>query len=320
MDRLGIVVPCYNEEEVLKIASEALRGVLNDLIAKEKISSDSFIMFVNDGSKDTTWQLIEEEHSLYPHQVFGVKLAGNVGHQYALTAGLNTAKDMCDISVSIDADLQDDVDVIEEMVDKFHEGKDIVYGVRKKRSTDSFFKRTTAQGFYKFMNIMGVKTVYNHADFRLMSRRAMEQFSEYKEANLFIRGIVPLIGYETDCVYYDRKERVAGESKYPLKKMLALAFNGISSFSIKPISLITGLGALIIFLSVCAAIYALISYFLGNVQPGWTSLILSIWFLGGVQLLCIGLIGQYIGKIYIESKHRPRYNIEKVLSDDIAAH
>ena len=320
MDRLGIVVPCYNEEEVLKIASEALRGVFNDLIAKEKISPDSFIMFVNDGSKDATWQLIEEEHSLYPHQVFGVKLAGNVGHQYALTAGLNTAKDMCDISVSIDADLQDDVAVIEEMVDKFHEGKDIVYGVRKKRTTDSFFKRTTAQGFYKFMNIMGVKTVYNHADFRLMSRRAMEQFSEYKEANLFIRGIVPLIGYETDCVYYDRKERVAGESKYPLKKMLALAFNGISSFSIKPISLITGLGALIIFLSICAAVYALISYFLGNVQPGWTSLILSIWFLGGVQLLCIGLIGQYIGKIYIESKHRPRYNIEKVLSDDIAAH
>ena len=320
MDRLGIVVPCYNEEEVLKIASETLRGVLNDLIAKEKISPDSFIMFVNDGSKDATWQLIEEEHFLYPHQVFGVKLAGNVGHQYALTAGLNTAKDMCDISVSIDADLQDDVAVIEEMVDKFHEGKDIVYGVRKKRSTDSFFKRTTAQGFYKFMSIMGVKTVYNHADFRLMSRRAMEQFSEYKEANLFIRGIVPLIGYETDCVYYDRKERVAGESKYPLKKMLALAFNGISSFSIKPISLITGLGALIIFLSICAAVYALISYFLGHVQPGWTSLILSIWFLGGVQLLCIGLIGQYIGKIYIESKHRPRYNIEKVLSDDIVAH
>ncbi len=320
MDRLGIVVPCYNEEEVLKIASEALRGVLNDLIAKEKISPDSFIMFVNDGSKDATWQLIEEEHSLYPHQVFGVKLAGNVGHQYALTAGLNTAKDMCDISVSIDADLQDDVAVIEEMVDKFHEGKDIVYGVRKKRSTDSFFTRATAQGFYKFMSIMGVKTVYNHADFRLMSRRAMEQFSEYKEANLFIRGIVPLIGYETDCVYYDRKERVAGESKYPLKKMLALAFNGISSFSIKPISLITGLGALIIFLSICAAVYALISYFLGHVQPGWTSLILSIWFLGGVQLLCIGLIGQYIGKIYIESKHRPRYNIEKVLSDDIVAH
>jgi len=315
MDRLAIVVPCYNEEAVLKIASEALRGVLSDLIAKEKISSDSFIMFVNDGSKDATWSLIEEEHSLYPDKVFGVKLAGNVGHQYALTAGLNTAVNMCDMSVSIDADLQDDVDVIEEMVDKFHEGKDIVYGVRKKRSTDTFFKRTTAQGFYKFMSMMGVKTVYNHADFRLMSKRAMAQYSEYKEANLFIRGIVPLIGYETDCVYYDRKERVAGESKYPLKKMLALAFNGISSFSVKPISLITGLGAAIIFLSICAAVYALVSYFCGHVEPGWTSLILSIWFLGGVQLLCIGLIGQYIGKIYIESKHRPRYNIEKVLSD-----
>ena len=315
MDRLAIVVPCYNEEEVLKIASEALRGVLSDLIAKDKISPDSFVMFVNDGSADATWSLIEEEHSLYPDKVFGVKLAGNVGHQYALTAGLNTAMDMCDISVSIDADLQDDVAVIEEMVDKFHEGKDIVYGVRKKRSTDSFFKRTTAQGFYKFMGAMGVKTVYNHADFRLMSKRAMKQLSEYKEANLFLRGIVPTIGYETDCVYYDRKERVAGESKYPLKKMLALAFNGISSFSVKPISLITGLGAVIIVLSICAAIYALVSYFLGNVEPGWTSLILSIWFLGGVQLFCIGLIGQYIGKIYIESKHRPRYNIEKVLSD-----
>ena len=318
MERLGIVVPCYNEEEVLKIASEALRNVLNDLISKDKISKDSFVMFVNDGSKDATWSLIEEEHSLYPTQVFGVKLAGNVGHQFALTAGLNVAKDMCDMSVSIDADLQDDVAVIEEMVDKFHEGKDIVYGVRKKRATDTFFKRTTAEGFYKLMNGMGVKTVYNHADFRLMSKRAMEQFAEYKESNLFIRGIVPLIGYETDCVYYDRKERVAGESKYPLKKMLALAFNGISSFSVKPISLITGVGALIVFLSVCAAVYALVSYFTGTVEPGWTSLILSIWFLGGVQLLCIGLIGQYIGKIYIESKHRPRYNIEKVLSDQEA--
>ena len=318
MDRLGIIVPCYNEEEVLQIASKALRGVLDNLIRKEKISSDSFILFVNDGSKDATWDLIEKEHSLYPHQVFGVKLAGNVGHQYALTAGINTAVNMCDMSVSIDADLQDDVEVIEEMVDKFHAGKDIVYGVRKNRSTDSFFKRTTAQGFYKFMSLMGVKTVYNHADFRLMSKRAMAQFSEYKEANLFIRGIVPLIGYETDCVYYDRKERVAGESKYPLKKMLALAFNGISSFSIKPISVITWLGAVIIFLSICAAVYALVSYFNGNVEPGWTSLILSIWFLGGVQLLCIGLIGQYIGKIYVESKHRPRYNIEKILSDEEA--
>lgn len=315
MDRLAIVVPCYNEEEVLKIASKALREVLDDLIAKKKISEDSYVLFVNDGSKDKTWDLIEEEHKEFPNKIFGVKLAGNVGHQFALTAGLLTAMQMCDMSVSIDADLQDDVLVIEEMVDKFHEGKDIVYGVRKKRTTDTFFKRTTAQAFYKLMNAMGVKTVYNHADFRLMSQRAMVQFSEYKESNLFLRGMMPLIGYETDCVYYDRKERVAGESKYPLKKMLALAFNGISSFSVKPISMITGLGAFIVVLSLLAAVYALISYCCGYTEPGWTSLILSIWFLGGVQLLCIGLIGQYIGKIYIEVKHRPRYNIEKILSD-----
>ena len=313
MDTLAIVVPCYNEEEVLKIASEALRGTLSKLIAKQKIAEDSFILFVNDGSKDKTWSLIEEEHEKYPDKVKGVKLAGNVGHQFALTAGLITAIDMCDISVSIDADLQDDIDVIEEMVDKFHEGKDIVYGVRKKRETDTFFKRFTAQSFYKFMKMMGVKTVYNHADFRLMSKRAMVQFSQFKEYNLFLRGMVPLIGYETDCVYYDRKERVAGESKYPLKKMLALAFNGISSFSVKPITMITGLGAVIVFISILAAVYALISYCLGRTVPGWTSLILSIWFLGGVQLLCIGLIGQYIGKIYIEVKNRPRYNIEKII-------
>lgn len=313
MDTLAIVVPCYNEEEVLKIASEALRGTLSKLIAKQKIAEDSFVLFVNDGSKDKTWSLIEEEHEKYPDKVKGVKLAGNVGHQFALTAGLITAIDMCDISVSIDADLQDDIDVIEEMVDKFHEGKDIVYGVRKKRETDTFFKRFTAQSFYKFMKMMGVKTVYNHADFRLMSKRAMVQFSQYKEYNLFLRGMVPLIGYETDCVYYDRKERVAGESKYPLKKMLALAFNGISSFSVKPITMITGLGAVIVFISILAAVYALFSYCLGRTVPGWTSLILSIWFLGGVQLLCIGLIGQYIGKIYIEVKNRPRYNIEKII-------
>jgi glycosyltransferase involved in cell wall biosynthesis len=315
MDRLAIVVPCYNEEEVLKIASEALRGVLDDLSGKGKISKDSFILFVNDGSKDKTWELIEEEHRLFPSQVFGVKLAGNVGHQFALTAGLLTAKDMSDVTVSIDADLQDDIAVIEEMIDKFHAGNDIVYGVRKERKTDTFFKRTTAQGFYKLMALMGVKTVYNHADFRLMSKRAVEQFSLYKETNLFLRGMMPLIGYQTDCVYYDRKERVAGESKYPLKKMLALAFNGISSFSIKPISLILGLGLVIIAVSILAAVYALISYFTGHVVAGWTSLILSIWFLGGVQLLAIGLVGQYIGKIYIEVKNRPRYNIEKVLSD-----
>ena len=314
MDKLAIVVPCYNEEEVLKLASKALREVLEDLIQKGKIAQDSFILFVNDGSKDRTWELIEEEHQEYPTQICGVKLAGNVGHQFALTAGLLTAKDMCDVTVSIDADLQDDVAVIEEMIDKFHGGSDIVYGVRRERKTDTFFKRTTAQCFYKLMNLMGVKTVYNHADFRLMSRRAVEEFSKYKETNLFLRGMMPLIGYQTDSVYYDRKERVAGESKYPLKKMLALAFNGISSFSVKPISMILGMGMLIILVSILAAVYALISYFTGHVVQGWTSLILSIWFLGGLQLLAIGLVGQYIGKIYIEVKERPRYNIEKVLT------
>lgn len=313
MDRLAIVVPCYNEEEVLKIASKALREVLDGLAAKNKIASDSFILFVNDGSKDRTWELIEEEHKLYPGQVRGVKLAGNVGHQFALTAGLLTAMERSDVTVSIDADLQDDVAVIEEMIDKFHEGKDIVYGVRRERKSDTFFKRTTAQAFYKLMALMGVKTVYNHADFRLMSKRAVEQFSQYKETNLFLRGMMPLIGYQTDSVYYDRKERVAGESKYPLKKMLALAFNGISSFSVKPISMILGLGLFIIVCSVLAAVYALISYFTGSVVPGWTSLILSIWFLGGLQLMAIGMVGQYIGKIYMEVKQRPRYNIEKVL-------
>ena len=313
MDRLGIVVPCYNEEEVLHIAADALREVLDDLIAKGKIAADSFILFVNDGSKDRTWELIEEEHKNHPVQCCGVKLAGNVGHQYALTAGLITAMDMCDVTVSIDADLQDDVAVIEEMIDKFHEGNDIVYGVRKERKTDTFFKRTTAQGFYKVMNMMGVKTVYNHADFRLMSKRSLEAFSEYKETNLYLRGMVPLLGYKTDCAYYERKERVAGESKYPLKKMLALAFEGTSSFSTQLIDMITALGFGIIFLSVIAAVYAFVSYFMGNVEAGWTSLILSIWFLGGVQLLSIGLIGKYIGKIYTEVKHRPRYNIECVL-------
>ena len=316
MEKLAIVVPCYNEEEVLKIASKTLREVLDDLVKKGKIAEESFILFVNDGSKDRTWELIEEEHKEFPKKVCGLKLAGNVGHQYALTAGLITAKDLSDVTISIDADLQDDVAVIEEMIDQFHAGNDIVYGVRKERKTDTFFKRTTAQCFYKLMNFMGVKSVYNHADFRLMSKRAVEEFSKYQENNLYLRGIVPLIGYQTEKVYYDRKERVAGESKYPLKKMLALAFNGISSFSVKPISMVLGLGVIIVFLSVIAAIYALISYFTGNVEPGWTSLILSLWFLGGLNLLAIGLVGQYIGKIYMEVKHRPRYNVEKVLSSE----
>lgn len=314
MDRLALVVPCYNEEAVLEISSKALREVLDDLIQKGKIAEDSFVLFVDDGSKDKTWELIEQEHNKYS-SIKGLKLAANVGHQFALTAGLISAKDISDVTVSIDADLQDDVTVIEEMIDKFHDGNDIVYGVRNDRSSDSFFKRMTAQGFYKMMAVMGVKTVYNHADFRLMSKRAVEQFSKYKETNLYLRGMMPLIGYKTDSVYYERKERVAGESKYPLKKMLALAFNGISSFSIKPISLITTAGAVIIFLCILAAIYALFSYWTGHVVEGWTSLILSIWFLGGVQLLSIGLIGQYIGKIYIEVKQRPRYNVETFLGE-----
>lgn len=315
LDRLAIVVPCFNEEEMLTLSSEALRNVLQDLIEKEKIAKDSFVLFVDDGSKDATWKLIEEEHRKFP-AIKGLKLTGNVGHQFALTAGLLAAKDMADVSVSIDADLQDDTAVIEEMMDQFHEGCDIVYGVRSDRSTDSFFKRTTAQMFYKLMAVMGVKTVYNHADFRLMSKRALEEFSKYEENNLFLRGMMPLLGFKTAEVYYERKERVAGESKYPLKKMLALAFNGISSFSIKPISLILWLGAIIIVCSILAAVYALISYFTGHVVPGWTSLILSIWFLGGVQLLSIGLIGQYIGKIYVEVKHRPRYHVEKLLDEN----
>ncbi len=315
MDRLALVVPCYNEEAVLEISAKELKRVLSDLISKNKIAKDSFVLFVNDGSKDRTWELIEKECGESP-MICGLKLAGNVGHQFALTAGLLAAKDMSDVTISIDADLQDDTAVIEEMIDKFHEGKDIVYGVRNDRKHDSLFKRTTAQGFYKVMAAMGVKTVYNHADFRLMSKRAVEQFSKYEETNLFLRGMMPLIGYETDNVYYERKERVAGESKYPLKKMLALAWNGITSFSVKPISLITALGFVIMILSICAAIYAFASYFLGTVEPGWTSLILSIWFLGGLQLIAIGLIGQYIGKIYIEVKHRPRYNVEKLLTHD----
>ena len=313
MDILAIVVPCYNEEEMLPITFESLRDKLKELIEKGKISPESFMLFVDDGSKDKTWELIENENKIHK-EVRGLKLAGNVGHQFALTAGLVFAKDISDISISIDADLQDDIDVFEEMIDKYHGGCDIVYGVRNKRKTDSVFKRVTAQGFYRVMNFFGAKTIYNHADFRLMSKRAMEQYSEYKEQNLFIRGIVPLIGYKTDCVYYDRKIRVAGKSKYPLRKMVALAIEGITSFSVKPIRYIVLLGFLSVLLSLAAFIYALVSYIFFTVEPGWTSLIVSIWFLGGVQLISIGLIGEYIGKIYMEVKGRPRYNIEKYIS------
>lgn len=310
--RLAIVVPCYNEEEVLEESARRLSLIIENMIQKDKITADSYILFVNDGSKDQTWNKIQIVHRQNIH-VCGLNLAGNVGHQNALLAGLMTAKDNADAIVSIDADLQDDETVIEEMVDKYLEGKDIVYGVRNNRDTDSFFKKTTALGFYKLMKLMGVKSVYNHADFRLMSKRAVSQLGEYAERNIFLRGMVPLIGYETDCVYYKRAERFAGESKYPLKKMLSFAWDGITSFSIKPITLISALGGLITVLSIVAAIYFLIAYSRGTVVPGWSSLFVSIWFFGGVQLLSIGIIGQYIGKIYVEVKRRPRYNIERVL-------
>ena len=315
MDRLAIVVPCYNEEEMLPLTTKELTDVLSDLITKQKIAPDSYILYVDDGSKDSTWELIKKFHE-EEKMVFGLKLAGNVGHQNALTAGMLNAMEHADIMISIDADLQDDTAVMEEMIDKFHEGKDIVYGVRNDRKKDSFFKRTSAQMFYKVMAAFGVKTVYNHADYRLMSKRALREFSKYQEINLYLRGVMPLIGYAPACVSYERKERVAGESKYPLKKMLALAWNGITSFSVKPIDFITALGGFLIFLCVIAAVYALVSYCNGRTVPGWTSLILSIWFLGGMQLVAIGMIGQYIGKIYIEVKHRPRYNVETYLSHD----
>lgn len=315
MKKLSIVVPMYNEQEVFGLCVEALTNVLEDLIKKDKISKDSFMLLVDDGSRDNTWSLIEQAHKTNPF-VYGLKLSANVGHQNALLAGLMTAKNSCDVTVSIDADLQDDVRTIEEMVDKYlFQGCDVVYGVRSKRETDTFFKRTTAQGFYKLMNAMGAKSVYNHADFRLLSRRALDALEGFKEQHLFLRGLVPLIGFKSDSVYYERSERKAGESKYPLKKMLKFAFNGITSFSSKPLSLITVMGAVIVVLSIAALIYTLISYFMGNAEPGWASLILSIWFLGGVQLLSIGLVGQYVGKIFEESKARPRYNVETYLND-----
>lgn len=307
-----IVVPCYNEQEVLPDTVQQLTGVIEDLIAKKKISADSGILFVNDGSRDRTWELIAQYHGENQY-VYGLNLAANVGHQNALLAGLHTVKDICDMSISIDADLQDDIAVIEQMVDAYAAGADVVYGVRSERKTDSFFKRFTAQAFYKIMAGLGVKTVYNHADFRLMSARAMCQLAQYKERNLFLRGIVPTIGYRTECVYYARKERTAGESKYPLKKMLSFAWDGITSFSVKPITMIAALGAVIIGCAVIAMIYTLVSWFCGRVVPGWSSLMISVWFLGGVQLFSIGIVGQYVGKTYVESKERPRYNIERFL-------
>ncbi len=308
---LYIVVPCYNEEAVLPETSRRLAEKLETLEKAGKISPASRVLFVDDGSKDRTWELISALHRRDP-RFGGVKLSRNRGHQNALLAGLMTAKDCADAVISMDADLQDDVDAIDRMVDAFAQGFDIVYGVRSSRRTDTFFKRATAQGFYKFMKLMGVDIVYNHADFRLMSRRALEGLSDYEEVNLFLRGIVPLIGYPSTTVEYERAERFAGESKYPLKKMLAFAFDGITSFSVKPIRWVTAAGFLIFVASILALIYILVVKLLGFAVAGWSATTASIWLLGGLELLGLGVIGEYVGKIYTEVKSRPRYLIEAV--------
>lgn len=309
---LYLVVPCYNEEEVLIETSRRLFGKINKMINEEKISKKSKILFVNDGSKDKTWDIIEGLYN--KNSIFsGVNLSRNRGHQNALLAGLMVAKEYADMVISLDADLQDDIDVIEKFVEEYYSGSDIVYGVRSSRKTDTFFKRTTALGFYKFMDKLGVNVVYNHADYRLMSKRALEALAEFKEVNLFLRGIVPLIGYKYSIVEYERHERFAGEAKYPLKKMLAFAIDGITSFSVKPIRLISVLGFSIFFISLIALIYSLVVKFLGKTEVGWTSIVISIWMLGGIQLLSLGVIGEYIGKIYNETKARPRYIIKDKL-------
>lgn len=314
MNKLIIVVPCYNEEEILPITIPALSDVLNKLIDAGKIAADSAVLYVNDGSRDKTWEIIADAHQKN-RQVFGLNLAGNVGHQNALIAGLEFAQTRCDMTVSIDADLQDDVDVIEQMVDKYLAGADIVFGVRNDRTTDSFFKRFTAQSFYKFMSFLGTNTVYNHADYRLLSNRAMAALSQFKERNMFLRAVVSKMGFQTDSVYYARKERTAGESKYPLKKMISFAWDGITSFSNKPITMVTGLGFLIILFALIALLYSLVAHFCGHTVSGWTSLILSVWLLGGLNLFAVGLVGQYVGKTYVEAKQRPRYIIKESLAE-----
>lgn len=309
---LTIVVPCYNEEDVLPETIKQLTNVLEHLMEEHLIAGGSKVLFVDDGSRDRTWELIEQESEQNP-LVTGIKLSRNFGHQKALLAGLETAKNDSDCVISIDADLQDDVSAIREFVVKYWEGYDIVYGVRRSRDADTWFKRATAQWFYRFMQKLGVHVVYNHADFRLMSKRALEELSRYTEVNIFLRGIVPLLGFRTTKVFYDRKERFAGQSKYPLKKMLSFAFDGITSFSIAPIRFITFIGFLAFLLSSIAGIYALAVKLLGHAESGWTSIIISIWFIGGLLLMGIGLIGEYIGKIYQEVKRRPRFTIEKTL-------
>lgn len=314
-DILYIVVPCYNEEEVLPETSKRLREKVRGLIGAGKVSEKSRILFVNDGSRDRTWELISELHAADP--IFsGVDLTRNRGHQNALLAGLMTAKDRCDMAISMDADLQDDVDAVDRMVEEYRAGCDIVYGVRSSRKKDTFFKRFTAEGFYRVMNLLGAETVFNHADYRLMSKRALEGLAEFKEVNLFLRGIVPMIGYRTGTVEYERGERFAGESKYPLKKMLSFAMEGITSLSTKPLKMITGLGFFIFLVSIAMLIYSIVRWAMGETIIGWASVICSVWAIGGLILLSLGVIGEYIGKIYLETKARPRFLIREVLDDE----
>lgn len=314
MTKLYLAIPCYNEEEVLRDSAGKLLNKYNSLMEQNKITPDSKIVFIDDGSKDRTWEIIKELHEKNPVYQ-GIKLSRNRGHQNALLCGLMTLKDKADAVISIDADLQDDINAFDAMLEKYEAGCDVVYGVRSKRETDTFFKRFTAEAFYKILNKMGAKVIFNHADFRLMSKRALAAFSQYKETNIFLRGMVPLVGYKSDIVTYERFERLAGESKYPLKKMLALAWEGVTSLSIQPIRMITWLGAIIFIISIIMIIYSLISLIAGTAVSGWASTLCSIWALGGLQLLAIGIIGEYIGKIYLEAKRRPRFIVEEFIED-----
>ena len=312
---LYVVVPCYNEEEVLEETTKQLTKKMNSLIEEDIISKKSKVMYVNDGSKDRTWKLIKKIHE--DNDLFtGISLTRNRGHQNALLAGLMTAKENADVIISMDADLQDDINAIDKMLEKYKEGNDIVYGVRSSRKKDSFFKRFTAETYYKFMKKLGVDCVYNHADYRLTTKRVLDELENYHEVNLFLRGMFPLIGFESDIVYYDRQARFAGKTKYPLKKMLNFAWDGISSFSVKPLRMICSLGFVILFVSIAIIVYSLIQKLIGNTVSGWTFLSISIWFIGGLQMISIGIIGEYIGKIYSETKARPRYIILEDLNKE----
>lgn len=312
---LYIVIPCYNEQEVLPVTSGMFLEKINSLIAKGRVAPESRVVFVNDGSKDNTWSIIQELAKSDEH-FEGICLSRNRGHQNALLGGLMTVKDRCDITISIDCDGQDDINAMDAMVDAYWDGCEVVYGVRSKRDTDTFFKRFTAEGFYKLMNWMGAQVVFNHADYRLMSSRVLNEFANFREVNIFLRGMVPLVGFKSTSVYYERAERIAGESHYPLKKMLALAFDGITSLSVKPIRLITGFGALISVVSFLGVIWAMIEAILGRTVAGWASTTSIVCFMGGIQLLCLGVIGEYIGKIYLETKQRPRFIIGETTFQD----